>query len=66
MPATGNHSTRKQRLAILLSGRGSNMVALVNAVQTGVLQELAEVAVVFSNRPDAPGLETAADRKSVV
>ncbi|MCR5887457.1 phosphoribosylglycinamide formyltransferase [Hymenobacter sp. J193] len=60
MSATGNHSNRKQRLAILLSGRGSNMVALVQAVQHGVLQNLAEVAVVFSNKPDAPGLETAA------
>ncbi|GGG27587.1 phosphoribosylglycinamide formyltransferase [Hymenobacter glacieicola] len=60
MQATGNHSNRKQRLAILLSGRGSNMVALVQAVQHGVLQDLAEVAVVFSNKPDAPGLETAA------
>ncbi|UPL48704.1 phosphoribosylglycinamide formyltransferase [Hymenobacter sublimis] len=49
-----------KRLAILLSGRGSNMVALVQAVQNGVLQGLAEVAVVFSNKPDAPGLETAA------
>ncbi|WP_086592089.1 phosphoribosylglycinamide formyltransferase [Hymenobacter crusticola] len=52
--------SRKQRLAILLSGRGSNMVALVNAVQNGVLRELAEVAVVFSNHPEAPGLATAA------
>ncbi|QIX61819.1 phosphoribosylglycinamide formyltransferase [Hymenobacter sp. BT18] len=60
LPATGNQRTRKARLAILLSGRGSNMVALVNAVQTGVLQGLAEVAVVFSNKPDAPGLATAA------
>ncbi|UOQ53626.1 phosphoribosylglycinamide formyltransferase [Hymenobacter cellulosivorans] len=60
MQPTGNHSTQKARLAILLSGRGSNMVALVNAVQHGVLQNLAEVAVVFSNKPDAPGLETAA------
>jgi phosphoribosylglycinamide formyltransferase-1 len=60
LKAPGNHSTRKQRLAVLLSGRGSNMVALVNAVQGGVLRDLAEVAVVFSNKPDAPGLETAA------
>ncbi|WP_231403063.1 phosphoribosylglycinamide formyltransferase [Hymenobacter guriensis] len=60
MPATGNHSIRKARLAILLSGRGSNMVALVQAVQHGVLQNLAEVAVVFSNKPEAPGLKTAA------
>ena len=36
------------------------MVALVKAVHQGVLQELAEVAVVFSNNPAAPGLETAA------
>ena len=47
------------RLAILLSGRGSNMVALVEAMRKGVLQGLAEVAVVFSNRSDAPGLATA-------
>jgi phosphoribosylglycinamide formyltransferase-1 len=48
------------RLAILLSGRGSNMLALVRAVQSGVLRGLAEVAVVFSNKPDAPGLAAAA------
>ncbi|WP_246558727.1 phosphoribosylglycinamide formyltransferase [Hymenobacter piscis] len=60
MAPTGNHSAPRARLAILLSGRGSNMVALVQAVQQGVLQGLAEVAVVFSNVPDAPGLATAA------
>ncbi|WP_345108735.1 phosphoribosylglycinamide formyltransferase [Hymenobacter algoricola] len=48
------------RVAILLSGRGSNMVALVEAVQKGILQDLAAVAVVFSNKPAAPGLATAA------
>lgn len=52
--------TAPARLAILLSGRGSNMVALVKATQTGVLKGLAEVAVVFSNKPGAPGLATAA------
>ena len=36
------------------------MVALVDSVQMGALRELAEVAVVFSNHPDAPGLATAA------
>ncbi|HEX8658010.1 MAG TPA: formyltransferase family protein, partial [Hymenobacter sp.] len=51
---------RLARLAILLSGRGSNMLALVQATQTGALKDLAEVAVVFSNRPDAPGLALAA------
>jgi len=56
----GGGATRKARLAILLSGRGSNMLALVKAVQSGVLKDLAEVAVVFSNKPDAPGLAAAA------
>ena len=49
------------RLAILLSGRGSNMVALVAATRPGgALHGLAEVAVVFSNDPAAPGLAAAA------
>ena len=51
---------RPARLAILLSGRGSNMLALVEATKTGVLQGLAEVVVVFSNQPGAFGLEAAA------
>ena len=51
---------RAARLAILLSGRGSNMLALVEAVRGGALRGLAEVAVVFSNDPAAPGLEAAA------
>ncbi len=55
-----NARPAKARLAILLSGRGSNMLALVQATQTGILQDLAEVVVVFSNKPDAPGLTSAA------
>lgn len=51
---------RKARLAILLSGRGSNMLALVEATKTGILKDLAEVVVVFSNKADAPGLAFAA------
>ncbi|MGI4870050.1 MAG: phosphoribosylglycinamide formyltransferase [Janthinobacterium lividum] len=51
---------RPARLAILLSGRGSNMLALAAAVRHGVLQGVAEVAVVFSNDPAAPGLDAAA------
>ncbi len=49
------------RLAILLSGRGSNMLALAEAVRTGVLHGLAEIAVVFSNDPAAGGLDAAAE-----
>ena len=51
---------RPARLAILISGRGSNMLALLEATKTGVLQGLAEVVVVFSNQPDTLGLEAAA------
>jgi|SRR5579871_850559 len=43
-----------KRLAILISGRGSNMAALAEAVRDGRIA--AEIAVVISNREDAPGL----------
>ena len=47
-----------KRLGILLSGRGSNFLAIAKAMQEGRLPG-AEIAVVLSNRPDAPGLESA-------
>lgn len=46
-------------LAILISGRGSNMQALVTAVRDGRLD--ADVRVVLSNRADAAGLAWAAE-----
>jgi phosphoribosylglycinamide formyltransferase-1 len=46
-----------RRLGILLSGRGSNFQAIARAIAAGTLN--AEIAVVISNRPDAPGLEIA-------
>lgn len=45
------------RLAILLSGRGSNFQAIHEAIRDGRLQ--AEIVLVLSNRPDAPGLQRA-------
>jgi phosphoribosylglycinamide formyltransferase-1 len=45
------------RLAILLSGRGSNFQAIHDAVRSGRLE--AEIVCVVSNRPDAPGIEHA-------
>jgi phosphoribosylglycinamide formyltransferase-1 len=45
------------RLAILLSGRGSNFEAIYSAIAGGRLE--AEIAVVLSNRPDAPGIARA-------
>jgi phosphoribosylglycinamide formyltransferase-1 len=47
-----------QRIGILLSGRGSNFLAIAEAVREGRLPG-AEIAVVLSNLPDAAGLESA-------
>jgi len=49
------------RIGILISGRGSNMVALIDACQKQSLQ--AEVGLVISNIESAPGLGKARDRK---
>jgi phosphoribosylglycinamide formyltransferase-1 len=46
-----------RRIAVLISGRGSNLQALIDAAADGRLD--AEIAVVVSNRPDAYGLERA-------
>lgn len=46
------------KLGILISGRGSNMAAILSEISAGRLRN-AEASVVISNRPEAPGLETA-------
>jgi phosphoribosylglycinamide formyltransferase-1 len=46
-----------RRVGVLISGRGSNLQALIDAVASGRLR--AEIAVVISNRADAPGLTRA-------
>ena len=51
---------KKKRVAILISGRGSNMMALVEAAVAPDFP--AEIALVLSNRPDAAGLDWAASR----
>ena len=48
----------RRRLAILLSGRGSNFLALHAAIARGEVQG-AEIALVLSNKADAPGLAAA-------
>jgi phosphoribosylglycinamide formyltransferase 1 len=47
----------KRRVAILISGRGSNMAALIQAAAAKDFP--AEIVVVISNRPDAGGIEKA-------
>ena len=47
-----------KNLGILLSGRGSNFEAIARNVAAGCIPD-ARIAVVISNRTDAPGIETA-------
>lgn len=51
----------RKRLGILLSGRGSNFLAIAGAIASGHLPN-AEIAVVISNKPDALGLAAARER----
>jgi phosphoribosylglycinamide formyltransferase 1 len=53
------NGTEKAHLAILISGRGSNMQAFIDACNSGELD--AEVSIVLSNNPDAAGLSRAAE-----
>jgi phosphoribosylglycinamide formyltransferase 1 len=48
------------RLGILLSGRGSNFLAIARNIRSGKLLNV-EIAVVISNVADAPGLAAAAE-----
>lgn len=48
------------RLGVLLSGRGSNFQAIADSISAGRIP--AEIAVVISNRADAPGLAAARER----
>jgi phosphoribosylglycinamide formyltransferase-1 len=48
-------------LAILLSGRGSNFVAIADSIAAGRIPNT-QIAVVISNRADAPGIAIARER----
>jgi phosphoribosylglycinamide formyltransferase-1 len=50
-----------RRIAVLLSGRGSNFEALAENISSGKIPG-AEIAIVISNKPDAQGLERAKSR----
>jgi phosphoribosylglycinamide formyltransferase 1 len=49
-----------RKLGILLSGRGSNFEAIADSIAAGRLK--AEIAIVISNRAEAPGLQSAKRR----
>jgi phosphoribosylglycinamide formyltransferase-1 len=50
-----------RRIAVLLSGRGSNFEALAENISAGKIPG-AEIAIVIGNKPDAQGLERAKSR----
>jgi phosphoribosylglycinamide formyltransferase-1 len=52
----------KKRIGVLLSGRGSNFEALADSVAAGRITN-AEIAIVISNRENAPGIEKARARE---
>ena len=53
--------TKTHKLGILLSGRGSNFLAIADAIDQGKIPNT-EIAVVISNLADAPGLDAARAR----
>src|SRR5690349_13207131 len=57
MPQKENDS--RPRIAVLISGRGSNLQAIIDAIAAGQLD--ASIAVVISNVADAGGLQRARD-----
>jgi phosphoribosylglycinamide formyltransferase-1 len=56
-----NNVLAMKSLGILLSGRGSNFVAIADSIDAGRIPN-ARIAVVISNRADAPGIATARQR----
>ena len=50
-------SREARKIGVLISGRGSNLQALIDAIANGTLK--AHIAIVISNKADAPGLDRA-------
>ena len=59
--AINHHKSTMHSLGILLSGRGSNFAAIAASIDAGRIAD-ARIAVVISNRADAPGITTARER----
>jgi phosphoribosylglycinamide formyltransferase-1 len=56
-PRSRRADPASRRVGVLISGRGSNLQALIDAAATGTLG--GEIAIVISNKRDAPGLDKA-------
>lgn len=59
-PQPPNATSPVPRIAVLVSGRGSNLQALIDAIERGELR--AQIALVICNHASAPALERAASR----
>jgi phosphoribosylglycinamide formyltransferase-1 len=51
-----------KKIALFISGRGSNMKAIVEQCQSGILSRIAEPVLVFSDHNDAAGLKYASEQ----
>src|SRR6478736_10171124 len=58
-PRVDAENPSRPRVGVLISGRGSNLQSIIDAIAAGTLA--ASIAVVISNRADAPGLQRARD-----
>ena len=58
-PRVDDRNGSRPRLGVLISGRGSDLQSIIDAIAAGELA--ASIAVVISNRPDARGLQRARD-----
>ncbi|KQC11841.1 MAG: phosphoribosylglycinamide formyltransferase [Candidatus Cloacimonas sp. SDB] len=50
-----------KKIIIMISGRGSNMLAIAGNVKSGILKGVCEIQAVFSNKADAAGLQIATE-----
>jgi phosphoribosylglycinamide formyltransferase-1 len=57
VPSEKGRGLISKRIGVLISGKGSNLQAIVDAIAAGRLK--AEIAIVISNRPDAAGINRA-------
>ena len=48
-----------KKIIIMISGRGSNMKAIAENIQNGILKDMCKIQSVFSNKSDAAGLQKA-------
>ncbi|MBF0407937.1 MAG: phosphoribosylglycinamide formyltransferase [Candidatus Riflebacteria bacterium] len=55
---TGNE---RVKIAVFISGRGSNMLSIAKSCMSGILANCAEICTVFSDNPASPGIQKASE-----